>query len=91
MNMRNPWNRACGAASRSFRIRRRALPSGHEGRASSLKGDRAGTAFPPECTQELIAKAIAHREKEEQATAAMKASRRDRSFIDELEAHAIPQ
>ena len=53
-------------------------------------GDQDGLlAFPPDRAEELIAKAIAHREKEEQTIAAMKAGRWDRSFIDTLEARAI--
>ena len=53
-------------------------------------GDQDGLlAFPPDRAEELIAKAIVHREKEEQTIAAMKAGRWDRSFIDTLEARAI--
>jgi regulator of RNase E activity RraA len=53
-------------------------------------GDQDGLlAFAPDRAEELIAKAIAHREKEEQTIAAMKADSWDRSFIDALEARAI--
>lgn len=53
-------------------------------------GDQDGLlAFAPDRADELIAKAIAHREKEEQTIAAMKANRWDRSFIDALEARAV--
>lgn len=53
-------------------------------------GDQDGLlAFAAERAEELIAKASAHREKEEQTIAAMKAKRWDRSFIDALEARAI--
>jgi regulator of RNase E activity RraA len=53
-------------------------------------GDQDGLlAFAPERAEELIAKANAHREKEEATIAAMKANRWDRSFIDALEARAI--
>ena len=53
-------------------------------------GDQDGLlAFAPEEAEDLIAKAIAHREKEEQTIAAMKAGRWDRSFIDALEGRAI--
>ena len=53
-------------------------------------GDQDGLlSFAPDRAEELIAKAIAHREKEEETIAAMKASRWDRSFIDALETRAI--
>ena len=53
-------------------------------------GDEDGLlAFPPEQAEDLIATAIAHREKEEATIASMKAGRWDRSFIDVLEARAI--
>ena len=53
-------------------------------------GDQDGLlAFAPEAAEELIGKAIAHRAKEEQTIAAMKAGRWDRSFIDVLEGRAI--
>jgi regulator of RNase E activity RraA len=53
-------------------------------------GDQDGLlAFAPDRAEELIAKAIAHREKEEQTIAAIEANRWDRSFIDALEARAI--
>ncbi|MBP7003043.1 RraA family protein [Amaricoccus sp.] len=53
-------------------------------------GDQDGLlAFPPEQAEDLIAKAIVHREKEEATIAAMKAGRWDRAFIDTLEARAI--
>jgi regulator of RNase E activity RraA len=53
-------------------------------------GDQDGLlAFAPVRAEELIAKAIAHREKEEQTIAAIEANRWDRSFIDALEARAI--
>lgn len=53
-------------------------------------GDQDGLlAFAPEEAEDLIAKAILHREKEEQTIAAMKEGRWDRSFIDALEARAI--
>ncbi len=53
-------------------------------------GDQDGLlAFAPDRAEELIAKAITHREKEEQTIAAMKANRWDRAFIDALEARAI--
>jgi regulator of RNase E activity RraA len=55
-----------------------------------LVGDQDGLlAFAPEETEDLIARATAHREKEEQTIAAMKAGRWDRSFIDMLEGRAI--
>lgn len=53
-------------------------------------GDQDGLlSFPPAEAEDLIAKAIAHREKEEATIAAMKANRWDRSFIDALEARAV--
>jgi regulator of RNase E activity RraA len=53
-------------------------------------GDQDGLlAFPPAAAEDLIARALAHRAKEEQTIAAMKAGRWDRSFIDALEARAI--
>src|SRR3954453_819930 len=49
-------------------------------------GDQDGLlSFAPEEAEDLIAKAVAHREKEEQTIAAMKEGRWDRSFIDGLE------
>lgn len=53
-------------------------------------GDQDGLlAFPPDRAEDLIAKAILHREKEEATIAAMKANRWDRSFIDALETRAV--
>lgn len=53
-------------------------------------GDQDGLlAFPAAEAEDLIAKAIIHREKEEATIAAMKAGRWDRSFIDGLEARAL--
>jgi regulator of RNase E activity RraA len=53
-------------------------------------GDQDGLlAFAPEEAEDLIAKAIAHREKEEATIAAMKEGRWDRSFIEALEGRAI--
>jgi regulator of RNase E activity RraA len=53
-------------------------------------GDQDGLlCFPPDEAEDLIAKAIAHREKEEETIAAMKEGRWDRSFIDALEARAV--
>ena len=53
-------------------------------------GDQDGLlAFAPEEAEDLIAKAIAHREKEEATIAAMKENRWDRSFIDALETRAL--
>jgi regulator of RNase E activity RraA len=53
-------------------------------------GDQDGLlSFAPEEAEDLIAKAVAHREKEEQTIAAMKEGRWDRSFIDGLEGRAI--
>jgi regulator of RNase E activity RraA len=55
-----------------------------------IVGDQDGLlAFAPEDAEGLIAKAIAHREKEEQTIAAMREGRWDRSFIDVLEGRAI--
>jgi RraA family protein len=55
-----------------------------------IVGDQDGLlAFAPAKAEDLIGKAIAHREKEEATIAAMKANRWDRSFIDALEARAL--
>ena len=53
-------------------------------------GDQDGLlAFSPEEAEELIAKAMAHRETEEPTIAAMREGRWDRSFVDALESRAI--
>ncbi len=53
-------------------------------------GDQDGLlSFPPDQAEDLIAKAIVHREKEEQTIAAMTAGRWDRAFIDALETRAV--
>ena len=53
-------------------------------------GDQDGLlAFAPGAAEDLIAKAIVHRGKEEQTIAAMKEGRWDRAFIDALEARAV--
>jgi regulator of RNase E activity RraA len=46
-------------------------------------------AFSRDHAEVLIAKAIAHREKEEAAIAAMQANRWDHSFIDALDERAL--